>query len=755
MRSFILHIILLVFCTSLQAQNEYNKWYFGNGVGLDFNYDPPTNILNSKLYSIQSSTSICDKNGNLLFYTDGDSIWNKNHQLMQNWQPTTPYLNREAAFQGCMALPVPGSNHLYYIIMSQSSIGFSTDTMLRYWTIDMDGDGGLGMVIAKERPLFSMSCMSFGVTKHANKTDYWIGATEYKYSRTNFKFIRTVNGEFTASPIYQIFPPTAGSGQFLNNKFSPDSKIFTGSNPGKVQNNISYLSFDIFHFDNSTGLLSDKLNIPSSTIAGTTFLEFSPDSRFLYIFKDVGSGNNRFSLVQYDLSVWDSAAIKSSATTIITYPGNSADQMIRGFQLGPDGKIYCFNYWSKISVIEYPNKKGAACSFKDRSIQLSPGRNNYGGPYYPNFYFQYEKIYLGKDTIICKGDSVRLICKAEPGSKITWNTGDTTNAIIVKSDGIYIVNVTGYGPNRSDTIKIQTGPKFKVFIGNDTAFCRQFSHLLNTGTGFNTYNWNTGSTATQITVNSKGIYSVKALDSNSCPSGDTIAIDEIKKPGIKLSYDSVNCKYVYLSTDSLKGLTYVWSTGQTQKDIKINKKGWISITASHQFCSNKDSVYISHLAMPEVDLGIDTDLCIKDLVLKTKEQGQYIWSTMETRPSIVIREPGKYWLTVSRNNCTATDTINVKICEDMLYYIPDAFSPNDDNINEVFRIYGSNIAHIEMEIFNRWGELLLKTSGKDVFWDGMYKNEFCMNGVYFYKITIKGKKPDSIKNLNGSITLLK
>ena len=81
----------------------------------------------------------------------------------------------------------------------------------------------------------------------------------------------------------------------------------------------------------------------------------------------------------------------------------------------------------------------------------------------------------------------------------------------------------------------------------------------------------------QITVNSKGIYTVKVLDSNTCPSGDTIAIDQIKKPIIKLSYDSINCKYVFLSTDTIKGLSYLWSTKENTNTIKVDKKGWYSL----------------------------------------------------------------------------------------------------------------------------------------------------------------------------------
>eukprot|EP01035_Chromulina_nebulosa_P055523 gene55523-76076_t len=69
---------------SIQAQKENNIWYFGNNCGLDFSTTPPTALTNGKINTNEGCSSVSDAQGNLLFYTDGLTVWNKNHAVMDN-----------------------------------------------------------------------------------------------------------------------------------------------------------------------------------------------------------------------------------------------------------------------------------------------------------------------------------------------------------------------------------------------------------------------------------------------------------------------------------------------------------------------------------------------------------------------------------------------------------------------------------------------------------------------------------------------
>ncbi len=108
---------ILVF-TDVSAQKEYHIWYFGDSAVISFHTNPPTALHDSKMRSMESSSGICDANGNLLFYTNGDMVFNRNHRTMLNGASIN-YLC-QSAVQGSMILPMPGKPNQYYILGSQS-----------------------------------------------------------------------------------------------------------------------------------------------------------------------------------------------------------------------------------------------------------------------------------------------------------------------------------------------------------------------------------------------------------------------------------------------------------------------------------------------------------------------------------------------------------------------------------------------------------------------------------------------------------
>jgi gliding motility-associated-like protein len=305
----------------------------------------------------------------------------------------------------------------------------------------------------------------------------------------------------------------------------------------------------------------------------------------------------------------------------------------------------------------------------------------------------------------------------------------------------------------SDSIRVKYGKKPQVFIGNDTAFCKQFSLVLDANNKYKDYLWNTGQTTYKITVTQEGQYHVKVIDSNQCPAADTINIDVIKKPEISLSLESVSCRYVALSFNKQNGVQYVWNTGDTSALIQVNQKGLYVLTASNQFCNNADSILVNLLPKPVVNLGNDTLIC-NPMVLNTNEIGKYQWSDGSSNAYLTVNKPGVYWLKVSRNNCIAIDTINLIPCKELSYFIPTAFSPNGDLNNDVFKVYGKNIKEIKLEIFNRWGEQLLNLSDADPAWNGVYLSQTCQEGIYLYKIELKSYN-GQILYLNGLFTLLR
>jgi gliding motility-associated-like protein len=123
----------------------------------------------------------------------------------------------------------------------------------------------------------------------------------------------------------------------------------------------------------------------------------------------------------------------------------------------------------------------------------------------------------------------------------------------------------------------------------------------------------------------------------------------------------------------------------------------------------------------------------------------------------VYHVPGDYIIHLYVTNqygCmdSAQQGIRVRVREGV--YIPNAFSPNGDGINDYFYVNGENLTNLKMFIFDRWGELLVQTENKNFRWDGTYKGDVCQEGVYIYYITTKGANGTE-NEYKGTITLVK
>lgn len=200
------------------------------------------------------------------------------------------------------------------------------------------------------------------------------------------------------------------------------------------------------------------------------------------------------------------------------------------------------------------------------------------------------RMKLGKDTVLCSGDAVMLKGETEPGSKILWSTGSTMDSISVTQTGDYWCRAILNGDTAWDTVTVTFKPRFKVYLGPDTAFCSRFSHVLDPGNKNHSYQWSTGDTTFTLRVTRPGIYSVAIRDSGTCAFGDTIAIDQVPQPVIKIEHDPA-CRFAVLSfSDSVKD--FIWSTGETMNPIKVYASGIYSLTFRNPFCANTDTAAV-------------------------------------------------------------------------------------------------------------------------------------------------------------------
>ncbi len=345
------------------AQHETDFWYFGMGAGIQFGPGGTNTVINNgQLNNIEGTASMSDSLGNLLFYTDGQTIWNNQHQAM----PNGTGLLGGIASQTAVIVPLPGSSDVYYVFTNDIVNG---QNGLNYSVVDMSLDAGRGDVTILN------GSIQDGLTERLTSTinqagdAYWI--TVHEYSTDTF-----YNYRVNSNGLDSIFVISATG--LVNNT----------SNPGNAYGQMKYSpcgdklavatgyldTVEVFDFDDATGIISNPVSIPMPDhVFG---VEFSPDGQKLYV-----STYALSTLYQFDLSSGIPSTIIASSTAL------SITSDTYGLQLASDGKIYVAKNQSKwLGAITDPDIAGPSCHYVDTAINLDP--NNTGvvsGLCLPNF----------------------------------------------------------------------------------------------------------------------------------------------------------------------------------------------------------------------------------------------------------------------------------------------------------------------------------------------------------------------------------
>ncbi len=246
--------------------------------------------------------------------------------------------------------------------------------------------------------------------------------------------------------------------------------------------------------------------------------------------------------------------------------------------------------------------------------------------------------------------------------------------------------------------------------------------------------------STPVLMSSK-TYFVESENSNSCKSARVpVSINVFNYPIFSLGNDTSLCAGQTLTlTQNIAGVSYTWSDGTTNNSITVNTSGtyWLEIKRSN--CSFIDSIKIDFAISPFVDLGSDTTICENEKIYYYLPAGEYnyVWSNGITSPNGILGGPGIFWVNASNGICSIFDTIIVKLdpnC-DCKFFIPNAFSPNNDGINDNFYVnLECQVSNFSFRIFNRWGELIYFSEDEKGYWDGKYNGKEQPIDGYLYQI---------------------
>ena len=358
--NFFLILIVFSFASNLFAQGEANIWYFGDHAGLDFNGGAPVALTDGALNTPEGCAAISNSSGALLFYTDGVTVWNKQHHPMPNG---TGLMGDGSSTQSALIVPKPGVQDIYYVFTTSAFT--STINECNYSEIDMTLSGGMGDVTYnKNISLSTNSSEKLCAVKKENNFDYWVIAHELNSSV--FLVYSITSAGVNTSPVTSnagSIVPKWGIGYL---KASVNGRNLAQAIYGQSG------AVDVLKFNNYTGIISDNFSIQSGT--APYGVEFSPDGTRLYETTDMG-----MFIYQFDLTLGSSAAIIASSTIII--PSDTINYHYDyALQLGPDGKIYVANFGNFLSCINNPNALGSACGFVDFAIDLLGRTSNFSLP---------------------------------------------------------------------------------------------------------------------------------------------------------------------------------------------------------------------------------------------------------------------------------------------------------------------------------------------------------------------------------------
>ena len=709
--------ILLLFLCFPGIGQQTNIWYFGKKAGLNFNATAgqpvPTILQNSAMIAEEGCAAMSNTDGQLLFYTNGNQVYNRLHQLMLNGDNLAGNIS---ASQSSIIIPMPGNEQLFYI--------FTTDAIQNnfqngycYSIVDMTRDNGNGEVTSKNILLWSSCTERLTAARHSNGVDVWL-ITNDNYSNVFRSWLITCTG-LTINPVVSSSGAVLDQHSLMNNgymKVSPDGKQLCQTHFPFFRSEFPDPNFiQLFDFNNATGHISNGRAISSGT--ATFFdVEFSPDSKLVYL-------TNPYlkKLYQAECTLPSVAAMEASFITINTPQSNY------GIQLAPDEKIYLINIGTTLGVIANPNSKGTGCQYLANAISLDPSSGFLGSPSFINdasFNPANGFSYTILDSCIGK-IQFNGYSNLSPSVTWLWDFGDGTTSTISNPQHTFNPSKQGYiiklkitssgGCGRPISVSKRIVPAgissrldFDYFGGCDSGYIRLVNKNPLAPGSNGQYIWDFGDGITSTVAEPihfytrPDIYTVKLKYKNSNPCLD----DSLSK--------MINMKTI---------------------------TGGVSITADQTIFSGQTVQLFAKGPGSNYQWTPTTGL-----------NNPFIARPLASPTTDIV-----YKVSISNTGiCYAEDSIRIKVVELNDIYMPTGFTPNNDGKNDLIRpILGEKFVLKEFTIYNRWGQRVFTSSQKNKGWDGKLGGIVQDSGIYIWIVDAIDIRTDKKMDKKGTFILLR
>ncbi|WP_343747759.1 PKD domain-containing protein [Fluviicola sp.] len=341
-----------------------------------------------------------------------------------------------------------------------------------------------------------------------------------------------------------------------------------------------------------------------------------------------------------------------------------------------------------------------------------------------------------------------------------------------------------------NTIEVEVWDLPNVSAGPDFSVCDGFSTTL-FGQGAVSYIWNNnGIDGVAFVPQTSLDYIVEGTDQNGCKNTDTVHVTVVPIPQIDFAADiTAGCSPLVTrltneSTGNLTNCQWTLSDGSVYNgcgsvDVTLTNPGCYDVTltvSTPEGCTNTgtEPAFLCVYPNPIADFDINpAEVEISNTFVNFFNHSygavNYQWdfsdggtSLLENPTHVFPDQEAAYYdvylIAISSDGCRDTVSKTVHVGEDLIYYVPNAFSPDGDEFNNVFQpvlTAGFDTRSYHLQIFNRWGELIFESLDYEQGWDGTYHGEVLLDGTYIWKIKVKSKASDKKTELKGHVTLLK
>jgi len=724
---FISCLVILVCSSWLHAQYESAPvWSFGHKAGLDFR-SSNTTVLSTPVYTHSAvSATQYDDAGNVLFAANGLKIWDANGNVMQgSANPVWPDKYTGSWNLNAMIVPDANDTDRYYVFTTfpskgEAPFGKYYVGQLTYTIVDMSLNSGAGGVVpGQSHVLLDTVCGHYMTVVPGVPCKYWVvvqsgkGSGDYDFKAyevgLNGVNMQPVVSRFGAMDVPGSHPK--GKGYGVGNRAG--NMIYSHTRNKLI---VSYESADItaYDFDPATGKVSNAValawaypkgeNYSSATIPAICL---SPNEQLLYVSgysSTILHSGTSFILQQFPL-VQNGSVLSVGTPATIYQPQSSrylGVEQQTGFgwqksamQLGGDGKIYhAFTMGQKtLGRINNPDVAGAGCNFDPAAITLQVG--TYTTSSLPAPMFRRKSI-------------------ARIGGNLT-----------------------------------------------DTTVCFKSSLILSAPAGYSSYYWQNGWASPMLNVATAGQYIVTSSTETCEQRTDTFNVKFVDY-SVELGDDMTTCFDTVLrsATDLPPGAMYEWQDGSEQAYFYADAPGVYRLTVSADGCIAGDTLQIRAEEL-SLSLPTDTTICSGAPIRfdATTDGATYVWQDGSTEPVYTSSEEGVYSVRVRKGYCFAEAVTDLKeeFCNNCLSAVPNAFTPNLDGLNDVFKPVFYPICPIgdyRFSIYNRFGQRVFHTVNPEEGWNGTFNGVRADLGTYYYYLKFRGP-PDKEYFHKGDVILLR